>query len=232
MNERNRCVEQFLGNCGKRSRTLRGLNETGVSPKKAKLLLSGDDLAARARRNLEAVGAQIFADAGIELTKESLLAMMGGWFDIMSEGLENSLAHAVEYQKLVRQGKQVGENFYLSERYRTWEVNYSPDAPAALYVGRAMQVYADKLAFKVGELRVSGDVEALARAMAWADRTMDQVIHPWRDGCGRMATALVMWLGCQRSPRQYPVFTTRDEHYAAMKEVSTFEQYYLRCLQT
>ena len=74
------------------------------------------------------------------------------------------------------------------------------------------------------------DVRELPQILAWTDRMMDFVLHPWADGCGRMSTAAVMWI-CRvlKAPR-YPYFGPRDEHYAAMKKLDTHTAYFERCL--
>jgi hypothetical protein len=84
----------------------------------------------------------------------------------------------------------------------------------------------------MGILRVRMGSWDSARLFAHTDYALETVIHPWVDGCGRHATAFVMWLA-MLTGGNVPVFGTREAHYAAMKAKDPEQHvaYYRECLE-
>jgi hypothetical protein len=70
-------------------------------------------------------------------------------------------------------------------------------------------------------------LEDASVSLAQIDRHFDEVIHPWIDGCGRMATALIMWFSLKLEV--YPQFTNSAEHYEAIKSPQTHREYFRKC---
>jgi hypothetical protein len=57
-----------------------------------------------------------------------------------------------------------------------------------------------------------------ADVIGFADYMMDGEIHPFADGCSRVATALTMWLAIALGVERLPRLRTRDEHYLALRQ--------------
>jgi len=59
---------------------------------------------------------------------------------------------------------------------------------------------------------------------------LDQVIHPWVDGCARLSTAVVMWLALIKPGYGLPCFQDRERHYQTIRHSKTHVFYYFDCL--
>lgn len=202
----------FLANIQARSRTSKGVSDTSVSKSKKPLLKSGDELKAQVLENTENLISRVWSKSRLcEITPESVRKETNSWYDIIQKNL---------------QPNDVG-------RYRTWPVKYSPLSPSPEIIEHALNEYYEVLSWMLtGIRRNSGELISGTQngILAWIDRQMDAVIHPWADGCGRMATASVMWASVLHPRFRLPRFRDRDEHYRCIEKFSTHKEYFSRCL--
>ncbi|MBI2120449.1 MAG: hypothetical protein HYT94_02380 [Parcubacteria group bacterium] len=200
----------FAENTEKRSRTSAGVGETSISPAKMDLLKAGDDLKRQVRENTLTLAEEIWETPGVHMDASLVRSFLESWFDtIHTDILERN-----------------------ANKYRLWEASYAhPEkSPPPEYLGVWMDVFYAEIVKKM-ILTDGKSVKSVAILLAWADREMDLVIHPWSDGCGRMSTALVMWLALQVSEVGFPKFSKREEHYTAMKTAMRHTEYFLKCLK-
>ena len=230
----------FLTNIQKRSRTAKGESHTGVSATKKPLKKTGIELKAQVEANTTTLIQHIWNSERCERKPErnpqELHRMLDEWYDIIQHDLQDSDPYAdarpaleAEAERLAR---TTGLPFRINPRYRVWDVSYAGWNPPPVSLEIHMDIFYANLADLISDN--IKDIAALPSALAWADRMMDFVIHPWADGCGRMSTALVMWLaGAVTSAHertQFPQFQDREEHYRSIKTLDEHTHYFRRCL--
>ena len=68
-------------------------------------------------------------------------------------------------------------------------------------------------------------------AMAYADLMTDGELRPWLDGCGRVATALVMWIA-RTLGAPLPLFTQRKSvHKMTIRDLDRHRLYFLESIR-
>jgi hypothetical protein len=214
----------FLANIRLRSRTAKGKVNTGISTLKLPLLVDGEELQAQLQLNLLKTARLLYSAIAMEhqIGPDQCKHMFNVWFDRLQEGLIDTWGYKQKREEL-------GLPFF-NLRYRIWDVNYDPTCPKPTEIEHQMDNFCIELAARMQSTAILTDRKAFAGLLAFADRELDRIIHPWLDGCGRFATAVVMWLAARVPDMPYPVFGQRDEHYAAMKTEESHTEYFMRCL--
>lgn len=229
----------FVENTEKRSRTSMGVSDTTVSAAKKGLLKTGEDLKRQVSENTAALAKNIWERPVSRIEASFLRSFLESWFDIIHADILDTEAYVFEQS---RQGKhfdpiadpmRYGLCYRTNSKYRAWEVKYAypKQSPPPEYLEIWMDIFYAELVKKM--IQTNGkSVNSVAKLLAWADREMDLVIHPWSDGCGRISTALVMWLALRVSEVGLPKFGIREEHYEAMKTVTGHTEYFLKCFNS
>lgn len=209
----------FEQNVQQRSRTAKGTSNTGVSTLKLPLLLEGEELKEKLQENVARTALMI---GSYQLPKtgdriRSLLYTFDTWFDSLQERMIDMQG----YERKRRELNLPSPN----PRYRIWEVKYDPSS------SKVGSIHADMGRFARQLVEMMDSAPYYPQLLAFADYEMDKIIHPWLDGCGRFATALVMWIAAQFPTLPLPVFGERTAHYKAMNEgLASHTQYFAGCL--
>lgn len=242
-----RFVQIFRMNVLRRSRTRSGRDEGAkTSSKKKHLLLSGEELEKRAKENTENLIADVIALPITEISTGILRQMALQWFNIAADGLCDFSAHEEEFEALRdradRFGKSVGKKIEVSRNYRLWTPKYTTAEIPPIWLEKFMDEFYFELSFR---MRVFRDLfpkkdankhlgvlsEFAAQTMAYADLMMDGEIHPWIDGCGRISTALVMYVA-RYLEAPLPLFSpNREEHYASINDIGAHTDYFRRAIE-
>ncbi|OGF81735.1 hypothetical protein A2930_04010 [Candidatus Giovannonibacteria bacterium RIFCSPLOWO2_01_FULL_45_34] len=229
----------FKENIEKRSRTAKGVSDTSTSSKKKKLLKEKTALKEQVAENTECLVKSVAIDSifysSIKqpfLKSVTIRALMESWDSVINSGLQEEGAYLDDYLKLCASAKELkktaGFNYRVNKRYRTWRVSYTKANLDPLQLESAMDFFYGELVSKI-ELAVNKQISQ-AELLAYADHMIDGEIHPWADGCGRSATAAVMWLSLLSLDFVFPVFGERSEHYAAIHDLTEHTKYYECCL--
>lgn len=229
----------FSENLTKRSRTAKGISETSISPAKKPLLKSGEELKKQVRENTEKLirfvwecGIFVWECGTILDIEHNLNYSRIRWFCENCDRLINSgLIDPLQYEKereLLRKNTHslsliTGIGYKINAAYRVWNVSYCGTEIPLCELEYAMRNFYATLAREIPR-------HPQKRVLAFADHMMDGVIHPWADGCGRNATALVMWMSFL-SGYTLPVFGSRGEHYASICDLDAHTEYFRRCLE-
>lgn len=228
----------FGENLEKRSRTAKGISDTSSSSKKKKLLKVGEELKAQVKENTDRliraiwVNGCFFATTKEVPSNDEIKFLMERWDFIINQNLQDPDAYAEDYGRLskeaVIQKDATGLNYRINKQYRTWSVTYTKLNLSPLELEFAMDKFYTEFSSKIAlakEKKISQ-----ANLLAYADLVIDGEIHPWADGCGRNATASVMWLSLLSSDFKLPVFGTREEHYANIHDLTEHTKYFEKCL--
>lgn len=228
----------FKENIVRRSRTANGVGDVSGSLKKQKPQQEGRDLIQQVERNTENLIRFTWDNAGITIPKPlEIKTVFENCYDIINENLQDQNVYQEERRKLVVLAKNLRQETGLfclvNCRYRTWRLNYVSLGLTPLEIDQAMDFLYKNLAIKMVMLK-SGSL-SLAGFLAWTDYMIDKAIHPWIDGCGRHATAMVMWFSllAQRQGWNYrlPIFGARDEHYKTIQNFASHINYFEKCLK-
>lgn len=233
----------FRENILRRSRSAQGKNVQGMggaktetSSKKRPMLLDGEALKARVAGNAERLIEDVLAANPPELGQGGQLvrARCERWFDIANDGLYGPDAYREEFDALEAGARRLeqatGEAFPLNRRYRLWTPEYTTIQVSPVLLERFMTDFYAELWMRLRLPCERHDVLA-ARVMAWADLMMDGELHPWLDACGRVTTALVMWIS-RHFMTPPPLFApTKKEHYAAIRDIDAHAAYFVGCLE-
>jgi len=240
---RSRWEKIFRENIKRRSRSASGRQDQGTaSPMKKPTLRSGDELAAQVWYNtgvlIESVaGAVDVTLRGEPLTAQVLRLMCEQWFDVVNDGLSSAAQYEKESGDLKALIERTALAHYacpleLNHRYRLWTPAYlGLQIPPAL-LERVMDLFYEHV---VGDVLVARrhpvDTLGVAVRLAEADLIMDAEVHPWRDGCGRVTTALLMWIAgvLEASP---PLFAeTYEGHIKTYGDFDAHKVYMQECLE-
>lgn len=218
-------LETLLFNVKQRSRTAQGKSNTGASSVKLPLLLQGVDLEKKVTENLLQVAPWAWETTGIGLSPNDLRSLFNDWFDILQDGLIDyggyrSLREDLKQQWALERGKEV----QINPRFRLWEVHYDTLRVKPCDIDTYLVGYTTFMATWFNTDRFD-DRREFASYLAFVDRQLDRVIHPWLDGCGRLATLLVMWVS-RHSSFPYPRFKPHSEHYASMTTLGSHIKYF------
>lgn len=157
---------------------------------------------------------------------------MEWWDSIINQSLQDPDAYLASYTRLCQTAEALKEatgfDYRINKRYRTWPISYTKANLEPVQLELAMDFFYNELASKIAlaqEKQVSQ-----AELLAYADLIIDGEIHPWADGCGRNATASVMWLSLFHNDFKLPVFGNREEHYTSIHDLAKHTKYYEICL--
>ncbi|MBI5153571.1 MAG: hypothetical protein HZA36_03895 [Parcubacteria group bacterium] len=222
-------------NLTSRSRTARGISDTSTSKDKKKLLKEGADLKAQVRTNTKRLIQMIWRIRTIvPNTPTKIRILMECWYDCINDGLQDPTFYKERHKELetiaARRRELDGKNWRINRRYRVWSVSYTTFNPDPLELEFEMDTFYKALFKKILQTRW-GTLEQ-AELLAFADLMIDGEIHPWADGCARNATATIMWLSLITSPSSplLPVFKSREEHYATIRDLGAHTRYFEQCL--
>lgn len=225
--------DAFRRNILKRSRTAKGTSNTTASVKKQPLLKSGDALAAQVERNTGGLVKDAWlSPKSVPIGVSGMRSLTNRWYDIMTAELQDPRVYEADFERVAeaaaRLAAKTGKPHRANPRYRVWNPEYllAPIEPPEIEV--AMDAFYAELDERI--LRCSAKNLTQAELLAFADHTIESVIHPWADGCGRIATTMVMWLSLIVPGFRLPEFGERDEHYANIRDLVRHTEYFVRCL--
>ncbi|MEK9152441.1 MAG: hypothetical protein AAB692_03685 [Patescibacteria group bacterium] len=197
----------FRNNLEATSRTVKGKVDTSVSEKKEKGLLSGEALKKRTEKNMAAVADYIWKNLGMELRSgEDVGRVVSDIAGLVNAGISSDpLA------------------------FRTWGEGYGERKVPAETLPDEMKRFSEELMAKQKEVE-SGKLSP-ADLGSWIELEIDRFIHPYADGCGRVAKAVSAFF-LTRNAYPLPEYGTRDEYYKeGMNQGSEiFTGYYRRAL--
>jgi hypothetical protein len=225
--------EVFSENLNKRSRTAKGQSDTAVSDKKKKLEKDGKDLADQVSKNTDLLISSVWEEVYMKDPKPSdIRELMERWNAIINQGLQDPAVYLEERQKLEAEAailaQSTGKPYRINKAYRVWNVPYGfKIIPVELEL--AMDDFYVELSSKI-QLALRGEL-SLVDLLAYADAMSDSRIHAWADGCGRISTALVMWLSFIVADFNLPIFGSREEHYGSIINMECHVEYYKRCFR-
>lgn len=231
----------FRLNVQRRSRTAQGQDKGSETSKSKKpLLLSGDALKARVAENTERMIENVVEQSYRSLTDRisddvhveasDLRLSSEKWFDIANDGLYGPDSYREEFRKLEEDAallaRSMGLECRLNRRYRLWTPEYTSIKVPPILLERYMDDFYDALEELLWSAAQAPDPEAAARVMAYADLMMDGELHPWMDACGRVSTALCMWISAYLDVSP-PLFApTKKEHYASIRDIDLHTKYF------
>jgi hypothetical protein len=188
------------------SRTASGVADTTVSEKKESPIIKGRELAGQAGENFEIISEFIWKNKNKEMKSES---------DI--EDLVKEIARIVNYG-IAKE----------TDGYRTWDVSYGRKV-SFQKIEEEMKNFYRNLQVKIQEAD-NGELQPYALGR-WIELEIDHNIHPFADGCGRIAKALSAFFFA-RYKKPLPMYSSRESYYGAMnKSESLFRNYYDRCIK-
>ncbi len=227
----------FRFNLTRRSRSARGQDSSAAVSGKSRLLLSGSTvptLAEQVRKNSEC----LIADVGSRLISATFPSTIAEWhavgrhwFDLVNQGVTSDRQYENEYLALeeVRRRHEMifGDRpLVFDQRYRLWTPPYLKLQIPPLLIHDCLDRFYGSLQTRMD---ASGNEEAAVATMAYVDHVMDGVIHPWRDGCGRVSTALVMLLAGRT--RTFPLFAeTFEGHRVTLGDAEGHLAYFRACV--
>ena len=225
--------EVFGTNLSARSRTAKGVSDTSTSRQKKPLLKTGGALKAQVEENTERLIEEVWQNSRLAISPLNLELFANRWYDIINFELQDPEVYKKEHREIILRvpDSQLGR---ANPRFRLWNAEYttlnlSPEEiPAAMddfYRDFSARLNAARL--NAASNREDGRQDSL---LAHADHMIDSAIHPWLDGCGRWATALVMYASIAVVGFRLPRFGTREEHYANIGNLERHTDYFALCL--
>ena len=245
----------FQENIKRRSRTTKGANKRDeTSVKKKKLLLSSEALTSKVAENNERLIDDVMSTIDIfglfcspfELMpdEQKLRSMCERWFDIVNHEIIDPAHYEKDFrelEQLIAVLKSIGKYpLKINRRYRIWTPLYTTmqvppillEDQMSMFYQQLIDIMWDALLMYPQQNQPSpAHIHAAASIMAFADLMMDGELHPWLGGCSHISTALVMWIASIFNVG-YPLFaSTRDEHYANIRDHKRHSEYFLRALE-
>jgi hypothetical protein len=187
-------VTAFLDNVRVRSRTFGGEYDSSASElKEPQLAVASDALPDLVHANSLRVADAIWAEGigGGDTGPRVIRSRVEGWERIVNASLQPAGAPI----------------------YRTWTPPYTWWGPEEIEF--VLDWFYARLSHMIASAR--DGIVSNAEVIAFADYMVDGEIHPFADGCGRVATALIMWLSLVLPSERLPRLRERDEHYAAIR---------------
>lgn len=188
------------------SRTAKGKIDTSVDPKKERSTLTKKDIQQEFQLGLELLINYLEKNKDQEIKNtEDLKSIIHDILTILNENI-----------------------FSDPTKYRTWEVPYgrkiSPEN-----IATEMENFYRNLYTKIREVE---DGELIPGALGrWIELELDKNIHPFADGCGKLAKAISFFF-LTRFNSPLPLHESRDEYYQAINESEeTFKKYYREALE-
>lgn len=218
-------LDTLLFNVKQRSRTASGKSTTNVSTVKLPLLLNGELLEAKVQENLRTVAPIVWETDGFKVSSKELRRLFDDWFDVIQDGLIDYGGYAPKREELQKKwAEELDRPIKLNPRYRIWEVHYDLVRVKPYFIDVHLNEFIDYIGAAWGT-PICNDHEVYVRHLAFLDRELDRIIHPWLDGCGRFATILIMWVA-KHTDLPYPRLKGHSEHYANMTFLDTHKHYF------
>lgn len=228
----NRFAEVFRENISARSRTAKGVSDISSSSEKRPLLKDGEALQRHMKENVEKLIRAVWVNDRGARDPDRIRKLFEEWYDTIHVGLQDLNAYKHVREILEKKAKKLasksGKPYRVNHRYRTWSLTYTERGYDPVELEIVMDGFYKRLSRGIEDM-CSGKITE-EHLLAWTDWMMDQVIHPWSDGCGRLATAAVMWLSLLSPKGRAPRFQDRSKHYHSIKNLEKHTAYYKQCL--
>ncbi len=235
--EHQRFLTVFKMNFVRRSRTAHGRDENLGGPLKKPLMMAGDELKHVAMRNCVRLADDVLrTPRPAAWDAASIRAHCERWFDIVNDGIYGPDWYEEEYAALEQDaalvGRVRGSAVRINPKYRLWTPEHTLTKVPPLLLEEQMDVFYGRLADLVERAgRRFPSWNDTIEAMAYADLMTDGELRPWLDGCGRIATAIVMWIArCAGAP--LPLFAASKEvHKMTYRDLDKHRLYFLECIR-
>jgi hypothetical protein len=183
-------IQHFLSEQSRNSRTFCGVSDTSTSELKEPLLLNGEELRERVRKN---VGEQLHA--ALTISPPSFSGSLGAQLWIFCLALKLN-------QGLTREGVPI---------LRTWETQITYQTPVS-ELEEACRIFAHDFSRKWQNAETDPILFA-----AWIEQEWNGRIHPLSDGCGRTSKTIAA-IVLARKGIPYPSFDSREEFFSRIGE--------------
>lgn len=194
-------LEGFDHNTQVTSRTAKGNVDTSVSARKEGTSLNVNETKQRVAENTGNIVEYVWAHKYDPITSPSQLK-----------------THFTELALLVNSGIQDGV------KLRTWDVPYGHKIAPGAELEQAVETFYQRC-WKFLHIAEKGHMDSRDLA-SWVEWEVDAGMHPFADGCGRIAKAWSAFL-LTRLDTKLPVHESRDQYYGATNEgLSAFMKYY------
>jgi len=222
----------FRANICARSRTAGGISDISTSKGKKPLVKSGKELEEQVRQNTEQLIDAVWKNPpSRSMDAANVRMLMELWYDIANIGLQDTQQYQKEQEELRLEaeclGKITGQPHRINSRYRVWDVSYTTLCIKPVRLEVVMDWFYAELYRFIDY--ASADICSQEFLLAFADLIIDGEVHPWMDGCGRIATAAVMWLSLLRGNYALPVFDSRNVHFNSIHDLQAHKAYYFSC---
>jgi len=234
---RQRFLTVFKQNYVRRSRTAHGRDENIGGPLKKPLLIVGDELKLAAMRNCMKLARDVLNEPKpAKWDAPVFRRLCERWFDLANEGICGPDWYEEEFVALKRDAALMerarGTSVIVNPRYRIWTPEHTLLKVPPLLLEEQMDVFYGRLAQLVAtaESRFPSWNDTI-EAMAYADLMTDGELRPWLDGCGRVATALVMWIA-RVLGAPLPLFAASKEvHKMTIRDLERHRLYFLESIR-
>lgn len=197
----NKYREVFIANLSKTSRTAKGVLDVSVAEKKKAHIVENID-----------------PSKIVEANERKLFEFLWERSDYHFDNPVNVLNFIDEIAGVVN------SNLVETPKlWRTWDVKYGRQVKAS-DLGGEMMSFASEFMAKRAQLSKEHDFVEFA---SWVELQFDRHLHPYVDGCGRIAKALSCWVLMSRG-LPLPDYINRDLYYGSMNEGDEIFQSYFR----
>jgi hypothetical protein len=232
-----RFLTVFKLNYVRRSRTAHGRDENIGGPLKKPLMIVGEELKLAAMRNCMLLAADVMATPKPPVWHADVIRRhCERWFDIANDGIYGPDWYEEEHEALAADAAVIervrGATVRINPRYRIWTPEHTLMKVPPLLLEEQMEIFYGRLA----ELAARAEDRFpswndTVEAMAYADLMTDGELRPWLDGCGRVATALVVWLA-RALGAPLPLFSqSKEVHKMTMRDLDKHRLYFLECIR-
>ena len=227
----------FTLNYARRSRTAHGRDENLGGPAKKPLCVTGEELKRAAMRNCSRLVDDILTSPRpTAWTAQVVRDCCERWFGIINAGICGPEWYAEEFGSLRKDAVLIerarGAPVLINPRYRLWTPEHTVMKVPPILLEEQMEVFYGRVAELIAraEARFPSWSDTI-EAMAYADLMIDGEIRPWLDGCGRVATALVMWIA-RMLGAPLPLFAASKEvHKMTMRDFDRHRLYLLESIR-
>lgn len=226
----------FKMNYFRRSQTAHGRDINLDQPHKKPLMVLGERLKAAAMENCVALTEDIIATSRpATWTAELLRNHCERWFDIANRGIYSPQWYEDEFAELQADAELVskarGAPVRVNSRYRIWTPEHTLMKVSPILLEEQMEHFYVRLAELLGTAQKRKSWKDALNALAYADLMMDGELRPWLDGCGRVTTALVMWLS-RVTGVALPLFAeSKEVHKMTIRDLDRHVQYFVKCIR-
>lgn len=235
--EDSRFRQIFRQNFIRRSRTAHGRDDNVDGPLKKPLLVNGNRLRAAAMRNCAGMTEDVLDTPRPKIWQADFLRKRcERWFDLANGGIYGPEWYEEEFAALTEDAALIervrGVPVSVNRRYRIWTPEHTLMKVPPLLLEDQMDIFYHRLAelLRRAESNYPSWIDTL-EAMAYADIMIDGELRPWLDGCGRVATALVMWIA-RTLGAPLPLFAANKEvHRMTYRHLDKHRLYLLECVR-